>query len=466
MKKLCMILLLFLFCGGFMVNAEGLLNKKVIFSVDTKQIYGFGGFQQEHSFNVSNKNIQNNNSTSIVIDSSPDKYRGQNLVIKDYNNLGIDTYNQGNYGFPINYYTKAIQPYLNGVAIRYNREITDGILDEFGKAINNEYIDTIQYPANIEDTGIGKILTYTKEMKPVYITIYLFADKEWAKKKGMDTAINSTILACDYLKEQFNINCQIITRLWEATNTYDDETIYIKDLISSICNNKPNDITLGFTARPQNPPAAGRGSLKEGCTIIYYFPHYDINHYATVVLHEMGHNFGLEHCSVNNCTMYPAFYGPLNLCNNCKNLLMNNRNIYYTTLDSLLSDAFDQDNYELAIEYLNKIIKNNPKDAGAYFDRGLAYLSLGKYDQAIADYNKVIKINPNNAGAYNNRGLAYYGLGKYNRAIADYNKAIELDPNDALYYNNRGNAYDKIGRNIRATADHNKACELSNRYCK
>jgi len=36
----------------------------------------------------------------------------------------------------------------------------------------------------------------------------------------------------------------------------------------------------------------------------------------------------------------------------------------------------------------------NPKDAAAYYNRGIAKLDKGDFDGAIADYNRVIELDP------------------------------------------------------------------------
>ena len=46
------------------------------------------------------------------------------------------------------------------------------------------------------------------------------------------------------------------------------------------------------------------------------------------------------------------------------------------------------------IEDFTKAIKSNPKDAAAYFNRGMIYHEQGKYDEAIADYKKAMKLEP------------------------------------------------------------------------
>src|SRR5437879_3312186 len=60
---------------------------------------------------------------------------------------------------------------------------------------------------------------------------------------------------------------------------------------------------------------------------------------------------------------------------------------------------------------------------------------------AIKGCTELILQNPRNAIAYNNRGIAYRIKDEDDRAIADYTKAIEIDPKYADAYYNRGNIY-------------------------
>ncbi len=89
-------------------------------------------------------------------------------------------------------------------------------------------------------------------------------------------------------------------------------------------------------------------------------------------------------------------------------------------------------------EWSRQINRETPVDdvAVAYFNRGLAYIGIGRYDMAIDDYTTAIKAKPDYENAYFNRGNAYYALERYSQAIEDYNKVIELNPkNPYSYYN-------------------------------
>ena len=151
---------------------------------------------------------------------------------------------------------------------------------------------------------------------------------------------------------------------------------------------------------------------------------------------------------------------------------------------------YEAGNYEKAAEYFTKAIEQDPNNAVAYYNRGLAYTEIGKKkridpnEKAIADFSKAIELNPNFADAYYNRGLLYCGIGhsgihhyhklptepwspeieeRYKKALADFNKCLELDPNYALAHAGKGNLfykyYDSYEDMKKAIAEYNKALE-------
>ena len=79
------------------------------------------------------------------------------------------------------------------------------------------------------------------------------------------------------------------------------------------------------------------------------------------------------------------------------------------------------EDYVLAIQYFNQVIKVKPYMAEPYFLRGAAKLSLDDYKGAEEDCSICIEYNPFIIGAYHVRGVARQNLGDNLGAIADYN---------------------------------------------
>ena len=90
---------------------------------------------------------------------------------------------------------------------------------------------------------------------------------------------------------------------------------------------------------------------------------------------------------------------------------------------------YEQEQYQEALENLNKAIEYNPDFANAYNLRGQVRFKTGKHGDALNDYSKAIEINPDYAEAYYNRGNAHnilQGMFKATAGCSDIKKAKEL----------------------------------------
>lgn len=103
-----------------------------------------------------------------------------------------------------------------------------------------------------------------------------------------------------------------------------------------------------------------------------------------------------------------------------------------------------------AVEFYTMALMFNPNHFKAIFNRGKSKCDLGfafdklrMYNDAISDYTKAIEMDPKNAYAYYNRGISHDKKGDYNIAIKDFIRAIELDPTKADFYHNKGFAMKK-----------------------
>ena len=150
------------------------------------------------------------------------------------------------------------------------------------------------------------------------------------------------------------------------------------------------------------------------------------------------------------------------------------RKIQENNLFNLGIQSLNSKDYKLAIYYFTEVIKLNPKNYQAYYNKGLAkyYLADNKKEnkeeynklmnEAIEDYNKAIELNPNLSEAYNNRGIVKSKLGNYKESIEDFNKAIELNPDYYKAYSNRADSKMNLEKYEKALKDFIKAYELSN----
>jgi tetratricopeptide (TPR) repeat protein len=105
-------------------------------------------------------------------------------------------------------------------------------------------------------------------------------------------------------------------------------------------------------------------------------------------------------------------------------------------------------------------IRQFPKDAAAFFNRGSAYLSKGDLGLAIADNTKVVQLDSGYAAAYYHRGIAYEISGSYDPAIADFGKAIEVNPRYGEALDARARVYLKTDQGTLALRDAERAVSI------
>jgi tetratricopeptide (TPR) repeat protein len=111
---------------------------------------------------------------------------------------------------------------------------------------------------------------------------------------------------------------------------------------------------------------------------------------------------------------------------------------------------------------VEKAIRENPNNAGAYLHRGLIRShSQEDFAGAIADFSRAIELDPTSAETYNYRGTSYFWLKEFQKALADYNRAIDLDPNLTLAYYNRGYVRIELKDKVGAIEDFRKGAALS-----
>ncbi|MCM1982371.1 tetratricopeptide repeat protein [Lyngbya confervoides] len=91
---------------------------------------------------------------------------------------------------------------------------------------------------------------------------------------------------------------------------------------------------------------------------------------------------------------------------------------------------------------------------------GIRKALQGDYQGAIADYSQAIELSPQNPEIYYNRGVAYYSVGNSPSAIADFNQTLQLDPAKAQAYANRGAIFLESGNSQAALADAQTAAQL------
>lgn len=124
----------------------------------------------------------------------------------------------------------------------------------------------------------------------------------------------------------------------------------------------------------------------------------------------------------------------------------------------LLGNYIENKRWDDALKIADLLIKNEPDDEWAYYNKGLIYFESNRAKEAYEVFLQTIKIKPDYLEAYAAAGKAAWKVADtskdknvtkdyYNKAIEMFEKARELSPDDAttwgysLYacYNNIGN---------------------------
>lgn len=117
--------------------------------------------------------------------------------------------------------------------------------------------------------------------------------------------------------------------------------------------------------------------------------------------------------------------------------------------------------YEGAVLDYSKNLEYDKENLVANYKRGFVRKDIGQAAEAVEDLTKVINARPDHHYPYFYRGLARYQISKYNDALADFDKSLAIEPNLVEAYFNKGltNVHQK--RFAEAITQFNKAIEMN-----
>ncbi|OWY21068.1 tetratricopeptide repeat protein [Sphingobacteriales bacterium UPWRP_1] len=92
----------------------------------------------------------------------------------------------------------------------------------------------------------------------------------------------------------------------------------------------------------------------------------------------------------------------------------------------------NNNDYEAAIELLNKCIARDPSNKDVLQMRANCYTEMKKFKLAIKDYNKAIKLDSKDPILQYNKGSTLIKMGKFDDAIETFTKAVQYKP-DYVY---------------------------------
>jgi tetratricopeptide (TPR) repeat protein len=81
------------------------------------------------------------------------------------------------------------------------------------------------------------------------------------------------------------------------------------------------------------------------------------------------------------------------------------------------------------LEIVTEWLRQNPRNADAYFNRHFVWTDLGEPRRALDDLDQVIVLAPTQ-GAFCARGRVHRQLGKHEAALADFQRGEAIDPQE------------------------------------
>lgn len=103
-----------------------------------------------------------------------------------------------------------------------------------------------------------------------------------------------------------------------------------------------------------------------------------------------------------------------------------------------------------ACQQLQKIVRRNPRDAGAWFLLGAAHGNRRRVDEAIACLTRVVELDPGHGEAHFNLAQAHMHKNQYPLAVRHYRETIARNPNHFDALNNISAALNEMGQRAEA----------------
>ena len=141
-----------------------------------------------------------------------------------------------------------------------------------------------------------------------------------------------------------------------------------------------------------------------------------------------------------------------------------------TLFGMLALEALLVEEWDMAINYLKRVITINPENIGAHGDLGYVYYRWKRmYDEGISEFKKVLELDPQGIASYgsftyNLLGWAYFRKGDLEKADAAFKKYVALVPDQAYPLNVLAEFYLSIGNYDQTLTDLKRSYHINPDY--
>lgn len=125
--------------------------------------------------------------------------------------------------------------------------------------------------------------------------------------------------------------------------------------------------------------------------------------------------------------------------------------------------AIQSGQMDSAVPFIERAIKNNPRQITYYNSLALALQQSGHLEEALLACDRAIKIKPRSVDAHSNRGILLKELGRLDEALAACERAIKIDPQFTTAHNVRGAVLKDLGRLEEALVVYERVLRLAPR---
>jgi tetratricopeptide (TPR) repeat protein len=122
--------------------------------------------------------------------------------------------------------------------------------------------------------------------------------------------------------------------------------------------------------------------------------------------------------------------------------------------------AFEQGDYQQAIDYLTRARDAAPENAAVANQLGLCYAAIGRHQDALDHYREALRLDPKLAEAHCNLGGLLLDLRKLPEAVHSCREAVRLKPDLPEAWNNLGGALTLLHESEEAEAALRQALRL------
>lgn len=126
-----------------------------------------------------------------------------------------------------------------------------------------------------------------------------------------------------------------------------------------------------------------------------------------------------------------------------------------TRLLSIGRSALYYEDYIIAMQYFNRVIRLKPYLYEPYILRAIAKIQLEDFNGALLDCNDALERNPYQAGLYYTRGFVYRQLAQYEKAEQDFTEALRYAPDNRTYLLLRADVLSRLNKFDSAMIDIN-----------